>query len=81
MNTFLSIMALILLAAVSWIAVYTVCMGLLRLSLWSPRLHIEHRFPPHRFRKVNQVMASIVGLIVAGIVMFYCAPSTIRSLQ
>ncbi len=81
MNSFLTIMALMLLAAVSWIVTYTLCMWVLKQSLWSPRLHLEDRFPPHRYRQINQVLATIVGLIVAGIVMLNCAPATIRSLQ
>lgn len=77
MDMIRSILALLLLAAISWIASYTVCLMILTQSQWSPRLHLDQRFPPHRFRKINRVMATIVGLIIAGAVIYSCAPAAI----
>jgi hypothetical protein len=81
MNTFLSIIALVLLAVLSWIFAYTVCLTILRRSQWSPRFHLEQRFPPQRFRKINRTTSAVIALIVAGIVMYYTAPATIQSLR
>lgn len=81
MNTFLSIIALILLAVLSWIAGYVVCLTILSRSLWSPRLHLEQRFPPQRFKKINRLVSSVAGLIVVAVVMYFSAPVTIQSLQ
>ena len=80
MDMFRSILALSLLAVLAWIAGYAVCHALLSRSQWSPRLHIEHRFPADRFKKINRVISVIVGLIVAAITMYYCAPTTISTL-
>lgn len=70
-----------LLAALSWIAAYSVCLTILRRSQWSPRFHLEQRVPPQRFRKINSTTSAVIALIVAGIVMYYTAPATIQSLR
>ena len=81
MNTFMTIMSLILLTVMSWLAGYAVCLIILSLTRWATRLDIEERFPWRRARKINRTIASVVGLIVAAVVMFYSAPATIRSLR
>lgn len=77
----MTIMSLILLAVMSWLAGYAVCLTILSLTRWSTRLDIEERFPWRRSRKINRTISTVVGLIVAGIVMFTCTPATLRSLQ
>jgi len=80
-DTLRPILALVLLTAVAWIAVYTVFSGFLKLIRWPSRFNLEDRFPPHRARKINRNIASVVGLIVAGILLYYCAPATMQSLK
>ena len=74
-----SLLALSLLAVLAWIAGYYVCLKLLTWSLWSPKLHLEERFPPDRFRTINRTVSFVVGLIVMAVTLWYCAPPTIRS--
>jgi protein TonB len=81
MNTFMTIMSLILLFVMSWLAGYAVCLIILSLTRWSTRFDLEERFPWRRARKINRTIASVVGLIVAAVVMYYSAPATIRSLR
>lgn len=79
MNLIRPILALILLASLCWSAGYAVCLALLSRSLWAPRLHLEHRFPPQRFKKINRVVSTVMGLIAATIALYYCAPTTLDS--
>ena len=69
-----------LLAVLAWIAGYYVCYKLLTWSRWSPRLHLEERFPPDRFRKINRTIAFIAGLNCTAITIVYSAPPTLRNL-
>jgi hypothetical protein len=79
MNSFMSIVALLLLAVLCWIVGHVVSLAILRLSDWPSRFQVEERFPPHRARKINRLVATAAGLVVAGIVMCFCAPASLRA--
>lgn len=81
MDTIRPVLALMLLAFLSWIAGYWVSLTILRLSKWSPRFHLEERVPPQRYRKINRIIAASIGLIAAAIAMYYTAPETMQSLR
>lgn len=81
MNTFMTIMSLILLTVMSYLAGHLLSLLILTLSRWSARFNDEERFPWQRVRRINRTIASVVGLMVAVVVMYFSAPATIQSLR